>query len=127
MRLTNTGLGIGTSSTGGAKLAVAAASADYFSPQIVLGEAPTATSKNLWIGYNTTANKGYIQAIHNNTGYTDLILQPNGANLGLGVVPSAWHPSTKAIDISVGGAVWGSSVAFGVATALYGNASDDRR
>jgi hypothetical protein len=105
MRLTSTGLGIGTSSPS-SKLYVAATSADYFTPQIILGEAPTSTSKNLWIGYNTTANKGYIQAIHNNTGYTDLILQPNGANLGLGVTPSAWG-SGKGFEIgAVGNGLW---------------------
>jgi len=108
MRLTSTGLGIGTSSPA-SKLQVTAASADYFTPQLIIGEASVATGKQLHVGYNTTANTGYIQAVHNGTGYKDLILQPNGGNLGLGVTPSAWSFTGVSFDIAGNGSLFGGS------------------
>jgi len=104
MRLTSTGLGIGTSSPF-AKLQVVAASADYFNPQVMIGEASNSTGKQLHVGYNTTANTGYIQAVHNGTGYKDLLLQPNGGNLGLGVTPGAWT-TYRVMDIGGGQSVF---------------------
>jgi len=77
-------------------------------------------SKNI----SFSADGGAIKFGTGSGGNEKLRLDSSG-NLGLGVTPSAWHPSTKAIDVSVGGAFWGSSVAFGVAAGVYGNAVYD--
>ncbi len=44
----------------------------------------TDTNKQLEIGYNTGSNYGSIQAIHQGTGYSPLILNPSGGNVGVG-------------------------------------------
>ncbi|MDD2680293.1 MAG: tail fiber domain-containing protein, partial [Candidatus Omnitrophica bacterium] len=36
------------------------------------------------LGYNTMADNGYIQSVHNALGYTNLLLNPNGGNVGIG-------------------------------------------
>jgi hypothetical protein len=97
-------LGIGTTSPT-VKLKVVASSATYTNPQVILGEDSDATGKQLHLGYNTTANTGYIQAVHNGTGYKDLLLNPNGGNLGLGVTPRAWAGGYKSFDITGPGAI----------------------
>ena len=128
MRLDSSGnLGIGTSSPA-AKLQVVASSADYVTPQLMLGESSVATGKQLHVGYNTTANTGYIQAVHNGTGYKDLIINPNGGNLGLGVTPSAWYAASsayKAMQLGVTGAIWGrdANETTGVSSNAYASGS----
>ena len=112
-------LGIGTSSPF-ARLQVVDSSANYTSPQLMVGEASNATGKQLHVGYNTTANTGYIQAVHNGTGYKDLLLNPNGGNLGLGVTPPAWESGTQSINIGAGTALWNPG--SGTATRLLTNA-----
>ena len=114
-------VGIGTSSPA-SKLQVVASSADYFTPQLIIGEASVATGKQLFIGYNTTANTGYIQAVHNGTGYKDLLLQPNGGNLGLGVVPSASNASTS-FEMANGSTLFARTVVpqFGLMVNAVGN------
>lgn len=41
-------------------------------------------NKKLIVGYNTTADKGFIQSVHSGLTYTDLILQPTAGNVGIG-------------------------------------------
>ena len=61
-----------------------------------------ATNQNyqIRVGFDTTNLLGKIQAIHVGTAYKDLVLQPYGGNLGLGVTPSAWSSSYKALQVS---------------------------
>jgi hypothetical protein len=90
MRLTSTGLGIGTSSPS-ARLDVIGSSTNFISPQLIVGNSSSLTTgQQLWLGYNTSAGNGYIQSVHNGTAYTSLVINPSGGNLGLGVTPSAW-------------------------------------
>jgi Chaperone of endosialidase len=88
MRLTSTGLGIGASSPA-KKLQVA--SDDTY--QAILSGGSN-TSQRLYIGYDTSANLGKIQAYFEGVGAKDLVLQPSGGTLGLGVTPSAWATLT---------------------------------
>jgi hypothetical protein len=95
MDLTSTGLGIGTSSPF-QKLEVIAPCTSFTNPQMLVGNSSSQTTgQQLWLGYNTTAGAGFIQAVYNGTGYKDLIINPNGGNLGLGVTPSAWSTSVQ--------------------------------
>ena len=112
MRLTSTGLGIGTSSPAGKLHVNGSVVVDSYMDFRNAGSA----KGNIYVD----ASNMYI-----NTQGTNTVLNGNGGNLGLGVTPSAWHPSTKAIDVSVGASFWGSSVAFGVAAGVYGNAVYD--
>jgi hypothetical protein len=92
MRLTSTGLGIGTSSPG-AKL-----------------ELYTAGTVNLRLngslaGGNTVDFYNYIPAVSNNgfsiaIGGTNRLSIDSSGNLGLGVTPSAWNASFKALQVS---------------------------
>ena len=89
MRLTSTGLGIGTSSPS-TKLHVAGSSAgvealfSYSSgtPTIAIGN--SATTYNTQIGYNVTSEYGYIQAVAAAGVYDDIAINPNGGNVGIG-------------------------------------------
>ena len=60
-----------------------AGSYDQASGQFVISGA-TNSNKRLNIGYNTTNNIGFIQAGINGTGYSTLLLNPNGVNVGIG-------------------------------------------
>jgi len=90
LRIDSSGqVGIGTTAPT-TRLNVVGTSADYITAQIAVGEASIATGKQLQLGYNTTADKGYIQSVHWGTGFTDLAINPNGGNVGIGIAsPSA--------------------------------------
>jgi hypothetical protein len=97
MRLTSTGLGIGTSSPG-AKLEVdrnttASASATGSTTRAnsaISVAAGSDTNTRLMFGIDTSTN-GWIQAQNtSSSGTASIILNPVGGNLGLGVTPSAW-------------------------------------
>ena len=49
----------------------------------------TTSNKRLALGYDTTNNKGYIQAGISGTAYSDLILNASGGNVGIGVTSPA--------------------------------------
>ena len=65
----------------------------------ILASGVTDTNKRLSMGFHTTSNYGFIQALIAGTNTYDLVLQPNGSNLGLGVTPSAWTSGAKALQI----------------------------
>jgi len=60
-----------------------AGSYDQASGQIIISGA-TNSNKRLNIGYNTTNNIGFIQAGINGTGYSTLLLNPNGGDVSIG-------------------------------------------
>lgn len=110
MRLTSTGLGIGTSSFS-TKLAVNGISSFYSATvgAISLGSKTnfTSTFENQAGGYGLgvhvagSGNVGLqVQSFGSATSY-DMVLQPLGGNLGLGVTPSAWSLG-KAFETSAG-------------------------
>jgi len=105
MRLTSTGLGIGTSSSI-SKLAVSADSVDGTQLRVI---GKTNENYQIRFGFDTTNLLGKIQAIHVGTAYKDLVLQPDGGNLGLGVTPSA---------SSLSGFIEGAYGTFGQTTSL---------
>jgi hypothetical protein len=61
------------------------------------------TTKALVGGYDGSRG-AYIQAVNFGTGYENLVLQPNGGNLGLGVTPSAWGGGYKGFQVAATGA-----------------------
>lgn len=66
-------------------------SADYDAtgglPQFILNGLSD-TNRQLWVGYDTTNDRGIIQAAHQTVGYTNLILNGAGGNVGIGTT----HP-----------------------------------
>ena len=77
-------VGIGTTAPGN-KLTIQGNSAGILSTsQLQISDGGGANAKELWIGYDTTNDKSYIQSIHQNSGYTPLLLQPINGNVGIG-------------------------------------------
>ena len=109
MRLTSTGLGIGTSSpaakldvvsTGNTQLALSSTSAG--SPGVFM---KAAGGGNPTINYYTGQNLRFATADDTSyTSYTERMRLDSSGNLGLGVTPSAWISTWKAMEYQ-GGAV----------------------
>ena len=92
MRLTSTGLGIGTSSPSSALYVKRTSGnvgiyADYNGTNV--GRLEAATNGNLYIG--TTTGSGAV--IIGNTANANAVYLDSSGNLGLGVTPSAWYAS----------------------------------
>jgi hypothetical protein len=100
MRLTSTGLGIGTSSPqASAKLHVYAAG-DYTdeSAPFTLGSSSTGDMR-LYAGVNNTNDYTYIGSVISGIAYSSLVLQPNGGNVGIGT-------SSPSVRLHVDGDIW---------------------
>jgi hypothetical protein len=55
------------------------------------------SNKGVTIGYDTTNNVGHIGSINPAVAWTDLVINANGGNLGLGVTPSAWGTAFQSV------------------------------
>ena len=64
------------------------------------------SNKGVVIGYDTTNNVGHIGSINPATAWTDLVINANGGNLGLGVTPSA-NTLSKGFDLLGGAGLFG--------------------
>jgi len=100
MRLTSTGLGIGTTSPA-TKLDVATPSG---TAALI---STTITGAQRWQFGVEEVNGNYV--IKNQTGGTTPVVISTGGNLGLGVTPSAWSSSFKAMQVGAVGALWSST------------------
>jgi hypothetical protein len=96
MRLTSTGLGIGTSSPN-ARVTSKAVGNAYTNGALAL---VSTASQSTYL-----TNAGGIFYISND-GSTDHLVMTSSGNLGLGVTPSAWASGTKAFQFGSSGAVW---------------------
>ena len=124
MRLTSTGLGIGTSSPLG-KLDVASAgntvsvlrATSSGSPMFYLAGAGAGSPS---IAFNSSQILRFAKSDDAAfTNYTELMQLNASGNLGLGVTPQTWWGSRKALQINTGGAFVGSNAGF---IEMYGNA-----
>jgi hypothetical protein len=102
MRLTSTGLGIGTSSPEKKLHVYSVGNNTDESGAAALFGGSAASTLRVYIGVNNSSNYGYIGAYTAGIAYRDLVLNPNGGNLGLGVTPSAWLSSVKAYQVGYG-------------------------
>lgn len=91
---------------------------------LILGGA-TDSNKRLLIGYNTTANQGFVQAVNHTVAYSDLVIQPAGGNVLVGAdatlgINTADESDTGSLNLSGGGAF---NDARGASISLAGNES----
>ena len=119
MRLTSTGLGIGTSSPG-AKLDVNGQVRAAFSGGFQVNDSGTMLGKLYYSGGLLLDRAAGTDLYFQIAGTNQAILDSSG-NLGLGVTPSAWNSAYKALDIGDYGAVYNNSGGGG-GVALSGNA-----
>jgi hypothetical protein len=84
-------LTVGSVSTPGQLKIKGVAAGIISTSQIQLSDGNGATAKEMWIGYDTTGNRAYIQVIHQGTGFKPLLLQP--VNGSVGVRTNAVHSS----------------------------------
>ena len=127
MRLTSTGLGIGTSSpvtrlnvassVAGGVSAVRVDNTDTGATSVASIQLATAISGNTWqmFARNNSLNWGVA-------GVADYMKLDSSGNLGLVVTPSAWLSSQKALEVS-GWSVNAASLTSSVATNAYVNSS----
>jgi hypothetical protein len=125
MRLTSTGLGIGTSSPG-AKLDVngnVTFNGKLFSDPAasISGDVAANLVNTSAAGYGLrvaggASGGGYALSVNNYAG-SELLQVSGSGNLGLGVTPSGWYSGFKGIDVSTAGAISGS----GNGTIVWGN------
>ena len=119
MRLTSTGLGIGTSSpaykldVSGGDIRVTSASA----PSVLVNNT-SASGKNYRL---ISADSGNF--IIQNTGVADLVYLNASGNLGLGVTPSAWGSSYKMFQASTGASFGGTGNIAIVGSNYYNDGS----
>ena len=103
MRLTNTGLGIGTSSPG-YKLTVAGGATSLAANQYLrFGAAPFAAGDGSVTNYLFSGSTSLTW--RNAADSADLMYLSNSGNLGLGVTPSAWKSTSKALQIGTTGSI----------------------
>jgi hypothetical protein len=93
-------VGIGTT-VPTAKLTIQAngACCNSASGQILI-EGASNTAQQLQIVYDTAADLGYIQAVHQGVAFEPLVLNPNGGNVGIGMTNPATrlHVGTRAVQ-----------------------------
>ncbi len=97
MRLTPTGLGIGTSSPQNKLHAYYPAALTVSAEATYAARFSNNSNKGVVIGYDSTNNVGHIGSINPTVAWTDLVINANGGNLGLGVT----SPGDK---LEIGGA-----------------------
>jgi hypothetical protein len=147
MRLTSTGLGIGTSSPG-AKLDVRSLGTYTGEPQasfydtravaasvgggINFGGVYTGTTVTTWAGISglkenaTDGNFAGCLTFYtrpNGSGATEKMRLDSAGNLGLGVTPSAWFSTYKALQINTNGSLTTNTDFFAVSNNAYTNAA----
>ena len=101
-------LGIGTASPA-TRLQAAS---DVTDPNVgqILASGVTDTNKRLSMGFHTTSNYGFIQALIAGTNTYNLVLQPNGSSVGIGTAPSAWGSTYKVIEFGGNSALSGNNM-----------------
>jgi hypothetical protein len=99
--LKNGNVGIGTTGPNN-KLSIRGSSAGVVSTsQLQINDGGGVNAKELWIGYDTTNDKSYIQSIHQNSAYTPLLLQSLGGNVGIGTTsPTAKLDVNGSINVT---------------------------
>jgi hypothetical protein len=134
MRLTTTGLGIGTSSvTSGSKLTVAGGNLNLTQSDSRFIGGDTA-GRAIFTNSDVSTYIAMYGSSHSTVPYTmtfvtnssnTLIFNSSG-NLGLGVTPSAWASGTKAFDIGSGSALFnpGSSTLTWLMSNSYNNGTN---
>jgi hypothetical protein len=103
MTLNSTGLGVGTTINYARLTSSGSNSTGIANIQNSPFASNANTNLSCYIGHDGTANRPFIQAATGNAGSAfDLLIQPYGGNVGVGVTPSAWWSNEKALQIGSG-------------------------
>jgi len=108
MTLNSTGLGVGIApdSAKSTRLSVYQ-TGDLTDETAPLSVGNTAAGgMRLYAGVNNTNEYVYLGSVKSGTGYRSMILQPNGGNVGVGITPSAWGSTAKAVQIGSYSAIY---------------------
>jgi hypothetical protein len=104
MTLNSTGLAVGTTAQYARFTATGSNSTGIANIQNSPFASNANTNLSCYIGHDGTANRPFIQAATGNAGSAfDLLIQPYGGNVGVGVTPSAWQSTIyKVLEFSRG-------------------------
>ena len=112
MTLNSTGLALGLT-TQYARLTISATGSTSNANIQNSGFSSVVGSLSCYIGHDSTANRPFIQSSTGNAGTTfDLLIQPYGGNVGIGVTPSASWVTYKALEFDTGIVSGSSSMAL---------------
>jgi hypothetical protein len=109
MRLTSTGLGIGTSSPSN-KLVLAESGATSVYQQFLNNSSGNIGYIGLTSGGTYVLQTNNLITFSTGASYTERMRLDSSGNLGLGVTPSAWLSGITSFDIANGGSLFGGSV-----------------
>jgi hypothetical protein len=124
MTLNSTGLAVGTTAQYARFTATGSNSTGIANIQNSPFASNANTNLSCYIGHDGTANRPFIQAATGNAGSAfDLLIQPYGGNVGVGVTPSAWGGAFKALQISRAG-LRGSTATSGLSFNAYFDGTD---
>lgn len=74
----------------------------------------TDANRQVWFGYDTTLDKGFMQSIHQTVSNTDLMFQPNGGNVRIGDTGAATATLSSSGSIDAGSSILSAGAAGGI-------------
>jgi len=121
----NTGnIGVGTTNPDYGRLQITKDSAYNSAYTGLVLNTTTTPLKMLNLGYDPTQNAGFIQAAHQGTGVTSLLLNPNGGNVGIGTTSPRGGLDVNSTIIAKAATLNGTSIIdFSLGNVQYTNAN----
>jgi len=91
LRLTNSNVGIGTTTPGNPLTVIGTNNVESPAiPRVLAVGDPSAPTKTISLGYNTSLDAGVLAAVHATIGWKNILINPNGGNVGIGTTSTSY-------------------------------------